>query len=45
LGAGDDGEGRSIDEIFVSIAPVLLGDGVRLLDRPGGTTVRPNASP
>jgi hypothetical protein len=22
------------------VAPVLLGDGVRMFDRPGGTTVR-----
>ena len=28
-----------LDEIFVCIAPVLLGDGVRLFDRPGGTNV------
>jgi dihydrofolate reductase len=29
-----------LDEILVHIAPVLLGDGVRLLDRPGGTSVK-----
>ena len=29
-----------LDEILVSIAPVLLGDGVRLFDRPGGTSVK-----
>jgi dihydrofolate reductase len=29
-----------LDEIFVSIAPVLLGDGVRLFDHPGGANVR-----
>jgi dihydrofolate reductase len=29
-----------LDEILVCIAPVLLGDGVRLLDRPGGTNVK-----
>ncbi|WP_367185904.1 dihydrofolate reductase family protein, partial [Sphingomonas bacterium] len=29
-----------LDEILVFIAPVLLGDGVRLFDRPGGTDVR-----
>jgi dihydrofolate reductase len=29
-----------LDEIFVCIAPVLLGDGVRLFDRPGGTDIR-----
>jgi dihydrofolate reductase len=28
-----------LDEIFVSVAPVLLGDGVRLFDRPGGANV------
>jgi dihydrofolate reductase len=29
-----------LDEILVFVAPVLLGDGVRLLDWPGGTSVR-----
>jgi dihydrofolate reductase len=29
-----------LDEIFVCIAPVLLGDGVRLFDHPGGANVR-----
>jgi dihydrofolate reductase len=29
-----------LDEMLVFIAPVLLGDGVRLLDWPGGTNVR-----
>jgi dihydrofolate reductase len=29
-----------LDEIFVCIAPVLLGDGVRMFDRPGGTEVK-----
>ncbi|MCI2424131.1 dihydrofolate reductase family protein [Saccharopolyspora sp. K220] len=29
-----------LDEIFVFIAPVLLGDGVRLFDHPGGTNVK-----
>jgi dihydrofolate reductase len=33
-------EAGALDEIFVSIAPVLLGDGVRLFDRPGGMNVR-----
>ncbi len=28
-----------IDEILVCIAPVLLGDGIRLFDRPGGANV------
>jgi dihydrofolate reductase len=29
-----------LDEIFLCIAPVMLGDGVRLFDEPGGTNVR-----
>ena len=29
-----------LDEILVLVAPVLLGDGVRLFDHPGGTTAR-----
>lgn len=29
----------ALDEILVCIAPVMLGDGVRLFDHPGGTTV------
>ncbi len=29
-----------LDEILVLIAPVLLGDGIRLFDRPGGTNVK-----
>lgn len=29
-----------IDEIILHIAPVLLGDGIRLYDDPGGTPVR-----
>lgn len=29
-----------LDEILVIIAPVLLGDGVRLFDHPGGADVR-----
>ncbi|GAA3724376.1 dihydrofolate reductase [Spinactinospora alkalitolerans] len=29
-----------LDEILVFIVPVLLGDGVRLFDRPGGTNIR-----
>jgi dihydrofolate reductase len=33
-------EAGHLDEILVCIAPVLLGDGVRLFDHPGGTTVR-----
>jgi dihydrofolate reductase len=43
IGAGvarqclDAGE---VDEILVCIAPVLLGDGVRLFDQPGGTNIK-----
>ena len=33
-------EAGVLDEIFVCIAPVILGDGVRLFDRPGGTHVK-----
>jgi dihydrofolate reductase len=33
-------EADVLDEILVLIAPVLLGDGVRLFDRPGGTNVK-----
>jgi dihydrofolate reductase len=29
-----------IDEIDLHIAPILLGDGIRLFDNPGGTPVR-----
>ncbi|MEV0070396.1 dihydrofolate reductase family protein [Amycolatopsis sp. NPDC050768] len=29
-----------LDEVLVSVLPVLLGDGVRLFDRPGGDPVR-----
>lgn len=29
-----------LDEILVFVTPVLLGDGVRLFDHPGGTNVR-----
>ncbi|MGW4062748.1 dihydrofolate reductase family protein [Amycolatopsis sp. NPDC004747] len=29
-----------LDEVLVHVAPVLLGDGVRLFDHPGGTRVR-----
>jgi dihydrofolate reductase len=32
-------EARILDEVLVFIAPVLLGDGVRLFDRPGGTNI------
>jgi riboflavin biosynthesis pyrimidine reductase len=30
----------ALDEILVLIAPVMLGDGTRLFDRPGGANVR-----
>jgi dihydrofolate reductase len=33
-------EAGVLDEIFVCIAPVMLGDGVRLFDRPGRTNVK-----
>lgn len=29
-----------LDEILMFVAPVLLGDGVRMFDQPGGTNVR-----
>ena len=29
-----------LDEILVHVAPVLLGDGVRLFNNPGGTNVK-----
>jgi dihydrofolate reductase len=33
-------EAGELDEILVFIAPVLLGDGTRLFEHPGGTNVR-----
>lgn len=33
-------EAGALDEVLVLIAPVLLGDGVRLFDHPGGTEVQ-----
>jgi riboflavin biosynthesis pyrimidine reductase len=33
-------EAGELDEVLTIIAPVLLGDGVRLFDHPGGTNVR-----
>lgn len=33
-------EAGELDEVLVLIAPVLLGDGTRLFDHPGGTNVR-----
>ncbi|GLW09749.1 deaminase [Microtetraspora sp. NBRC 13810] len=33
-------EAGLLDEVFVSVVPVLLGDGVRLFDHPGGTRIR-----
>jgi dihydrofolate reductase len=32
--------GGVLDEVLVIIVPVLLGDGTRLFERPGGTNVR-----
>jgi dihydrofolate reductase len=29
-----------LDEVLVHVAPVMLGDGVRLFDHPGGTNVK-----
>lgn len=29
-----------LDELYVSVVPVLLGDGTRLFDHPGGTRIR-----
>jgi dihydrofolate reductase len=33
-------EAGVLDEVLVLIAPVMLGDGVRLFDHPGGTRVK-----
>ena len=33
-------EAGALDEILMLVAPVLLGDGVRLFDHPGGTNVQ-----
>jgi dihydrofolate reductase len=33
-------EAGLLDEIIVHVAPVLVGDGVRLFERPGGTPVK-----
>ena len=33
-------EADLIDEVLVHLTPVLLGDGVRLFSRPGGTLIR-----
>jgi dihydrofolate reductase len=33
-------EAGELDEVLAIVAPVLLGDGVRLFDHPGGTNVR-----
>jgi dihydrofolate reductase len=33
-------EAGVLDEIYLCVAPVLLGDGVRLFDHPGGAEVR-----
>jgi dihydrofolate reductase len=36
-------EAGLVDEILVHVVPVLLGDGVRLFDHPGGTPIRLDA--
>jgi dihydrofolate reductase len=33
-------EAGALDEVLVSVTPVLLGDGTRLFEHPGGKTVR-----
>ena len=33
-------EADALDEILVVIVPVLLGEGTRLFEHPGGSTVR-----
>jgi dihydrofolate reductase len=33
-------EANLLDEMLVHVTPVLLGDGVRLFSRPGGSPVR-----
>ncbi|MDQ7807823.1 dihydrofolate reductase family protein [Amycolatopsis sp. A133] len=33
-------EAGLLDEVLVHVAPILLGDGVRLFEHPGGTRVR-----
>jgi dihydrofolate reductase len=33
-------EAGHLDEVLTIIAPVMLGDGIRLFDHPGGTNVR-----
>ncbi|MGH3376913.1 MAG: dihydrofolate reductase family protein [Actinoallomurus sp.] len=33
-------EAGVLEEIFLCVAPVMLGDGVRLFDHPGGTNVK-----
>lgn len=33
-------EAGVLDEVFVCIAPVMLGDGVRLFEQPGGANVK-----
>ena len=37
---GEDALFISFNEIDLHIAPVLLGDGIRLFDNPGGAPVR-----
>ncbi len=33
-------EAGLLDEVIIHVAPVLVGDGVRLFDRPGGEPVK-----
>ncbi|MFC0108481.1 dihydrofolate reductase family protein [Kibdelosporangium aridum] len=33
-------EAQALDEVLTIITPVMLGDGVRLFDHPGGTQVK-----
>jgi riboflavin biosynthesis pyrimidine reductase len=33
-------EADLVDEVLVHLTPVLLGDGVRLFSRPGGSPIR-----
>jgi dihydrofolate reductase len=33
-------EAGALDEILMLVAPVLLGDGVRMFDHPGGTDIQ-----
>jgi dihydrofolate reductase len=35
-------EANELDEVLLCLAPVMLGDGTRLFEHPGGRTVRLN---